>query len=147
MSPLMLAHALGSIFAMAQATPPTQRILFWSAVMVGFLLVAFVVITLVRRRHRASAMADEAPPFSISSLRQMHEEGTLSDEEYERARQVIIAKAKGAMERNPPVMPPRKPPEPPPPEARSDDDLGPELLGPDDKGPPPPPGTPQGPKE
>ena len=118
------------------APAPTQRILFWSAVMVGLLMLAWVIIAVARRRHQAAAASEESPSFSISSLRQMHQDGKLSDEEYERARAAVIARARGAMEANPPVMPVRQQPRPP--GDSGEEDLGPELLGPEDRPPPPP---------
>ena len=88
-----------SMLAAAPPQFPTQRVLMWSAVMIGFLMVAWAVIGFIRRRHQASSLADHAPGFGLADLRALHEEGKLSDEEFERARGAIIARTKAALAR------------------------------------------------
>ena len=49
-----------------------------------------VVLLLYRRRY-FSVRSDRTPGFTLGDIREMHRNGQLSDEEYERMRQAVIA--------------------------------------------------------
>ncbi len=71
-----------------------MRVLTWSAVLIGILIVAAIVLVAVKRRQQSGArLGADAPPFSLHDLRKLHAEGKLSDEEYAKARQAIIGLA------------------------------------------------------
>jgi hypothetical protein len=74
------------------------RILLISSVLFGLVLAAYVLISLVRRK-----LLDEQPEapagFTLPDLRQLHKEGKISDEEFERAKARIISATQAALKR------------------------------------------------
>ncbi len=63
------------------------------------IVILFAVATYLRRRIHE---ADEPSPagFSLSDLRELHQAGQLSDEEFERARGKMVAAAQAALARD-----------------------------------------------
>lgn len=72
--------------------------MWWLIVLVGLLLAGFVAVTQVKKRLMRS---DDSPGsgFTLSDLRRLHREGKMTDEEFEKAKQIIVAGAKRAAER------------------------------------------------
>ena len=86
----MLTTAL--ILPLAEAMDAV-RVIGWSLVLVALLLVGFYAVT--RLRHWLKA--DDAPVgigFTLSDLRQLHRDGKMTDEEFEKAREKMMASAK-----------------------------------------------------
>jgi hypothetical protein len=75
-----------------------QRIIVGSLVVVGLIVVAFVLVTLVRRRLKQGddSTSSGGTGFTLSDLRQLHKSGQMSDEEFERAKAKIVEAAKRA---------------------------------------------------
>ena len=69
------------------------RVVGWSLVLIALLLIGFYAVT--RLRHW---MREDEPAvgigFTLSDLRQLHREGKMTDEEFERAKAKIVAGAK-----------------------------------------------------
>ena len=65
-------------------------IVIWSFVLMAVVVAGYVAVMWVRRVMRPP---DEpaVPGFSLDELRQMHREGQLTDEEFERARKSMAA--------------------------------------------------------
>ena len=57
--------------------------------LIAFAIVGGIIIFLVRKKLKSTPT--KTTTFSLSELRKLRDEGTLSEEEYERARQSIIA--------------------------------------------------------
>ncbi|MCP4759049.1 MAG: SHOCT domain-containing protein [Planctomycetes bacterium] len=55
------------------------------AVLAGIIIVAWISLVLVRRQLR-SRTTQSSTTFTLANLREMHRSGTLSDEEFERAK-------------------------------------------------------------
>lgn len=85
------------------------RVIGWSLAVVVFILVGFVVVA--RLRHWLKE--DDTPVgigFTLSDLRQLHREGKMSDEEFEKAREKMIAAGKAMAAKLPdPLARDRKP--------------------------------------
>jgi uncharacterized membrane protein len=57
------------------------------AVLAALVVIAFIVIRSIRRRlHAPSEDSPFGSSFSLEQLRQLHQQGTISDEEYESLR-------------------------------------------------------------
>jgi hypothetical protein len=67
-----------------------QSIFLWSLALIGLLLVGFFVVMWIKKRVQEPEQPVSVG-FSLSDLRQMHQSGQLSDEEYERARTKLVA--------------------------------------------------------
>lgn len=66
--------------------------------LVGFILVLLVVagvLMLVRKRLNDTSPGDRDLPFTLGDLRRIHREGGMTDDEFERAKQQIIALSTG----------------------------------------------------
>ncbi len=72
-----------------------REIFFYLGIIVGAAVVLVIVALVVRRfmlgRH------DPGESFTLSDMRRLHQQGQLSDEEYEAARKRLIAHQRAAM--------------------------------------------------
>lgn len=75
--------------------------MFYAAIAIMvFLIVGFAVIAIVKRRAESYRDAGEpVVPFTLHDLRKLHEEGQLTDEEFEKARGRIVAMSKAALDK------------------------------------------------
>lgn len=95
---------------LAQANPSadTTSVILWSMVLLAFLVMGFVLV--MRLQRRMQRVDDEAPAsplgFTLSDLRQLHQSGQMTDEEFERARGKLLA----VMQRQPEKAPSTRPP-------------------------------------
>lgn len=82
-----------------------SAIIFWSLILMAAILLLFVLVIWIKRRVQ---QPDQGQPFgfTLDDLRRMHEQGQLSEEEFERARTRLRAKLKSA------VAKPQEPPKP-----------------------------------
>lgn len=74
-------------------------VFFWLLVLVALLLVAAVGVLWFRRWFRTDQDADPIG-FTLDDLRQLHREGRMSDDEFERAKAQLIAGTRRALERD-----------------------------------------------
>jgi uncharacterized membrane protein len=74
------------------------NVMWWSVVLIGLLLAAFVAVAQVKKRLIRSDDTSGSG-FSLSELRRLHREGKMSDEEFEKAKLVIVGAAQRAAER------------------------------------------------
>jgi hypothetical protein len=90
----------------------------WSLALIGLILALFAAITYLKRRWTVP----EEPTgsgFTLADLRQLRREGKMTDEEFERAKALILATYKRAQARDAgapagkPGLPPDRLPEPP----------------------------------
>jgi len=80
--------------------------LVWALVLMGMVIVGWAVIVVAKRRSEAYRNSSgPALPFTLHDLRKLHEQGQLTDAEFEKARGRILAMSKAALEKSPP---PRK---------------------------------------
>lgn len=79
---------------MAQPGDLFSKVFPWLAVLIGAAIAGAIIIALVRRALRDEDDADGGG-FTLHDLRRMHGEGKLSDEEFARARDAMIAKVRG----------------------------------------------------
>jgi hypothetical protein len=61
----------------------------WSVVLIGLLLVAFMGVAFFKKRLVQNEDVS-GPGFTLADLRQLHRGGKMSDEEFEKAKQVIV---------------------------------------------------------
>jgi len=81
-----------------QITSHELPIFVWSGVLIVVLLIGFLAVQRIRDWVHVKDAPEEhiATGFTLSDLRQMHRDGKISDEEFSRARDRIIAAAKKA---------------------------------------------------
>ena len=75
-----------------------KRIIWTSLALVGLLVAGLVIVSHLKRRLGQ----DDAPVsagFTLSDLRQMHKSGQMTDEEFEKAKAMVVGAAKRAAER------------------------------------------------
>ena len=74
------------------------NVMTWSVVLIGLLLAAFVGVAQVKKRMiRDDDLSGGG--FTLGDLRALHRQGKMSDEEFEKAKQVILTATKRAAER------------------------------------------------
>ena len=72
----------------------------WSLVLIVLVVAAFFAVV----RLRGWLRDDDTPPsagFSLTDLRQLHRQGKMTDEEFEKARNLMVAHAKQMAEKLP----------------------------------------------
>jgi hypothetical protein len=73
-------------------------VLWWSLVLVGLLLVAFVAVAQLKKRL---IKPDDGMSggFTLSDLRALRKAGKMTDAEFEKAKEAVVSSAKRAAER------------------------------------------------
>ena len=66
---------------------------FWLFVLIGLILIAAAVVMYLRKWYGSS---DDGPiiGFTLGDIRELHRSGQMNDEEFERAKGLIVAKAR-----------------------------------------------------
>ena len=73
-------------------------VLVWSLVLVELLLVAFVAVAQFKKRL-IKPDDGSSGGFTLSDLRALHKAGKMTDAEFEKAKEAVVAAAKRAAER------------------------------------------------
>ncbi len=106
--------------ALAQAQLPQASVdvLFWSGVLL-LAVVALFVFALVLRRHLAAGSVGEQghDTFALSDLRRMRDQGLMTEEEFQRAREKVLASFATPSNTTPAAPPAQDEPDNPPPRA------------------------------
>jgi uncharacterized membrane protein len=99
------------------------RVIAWSLVLICLLMVGFFAISKLRHWMRDDDMPAPGIGFTLSDLRQLHKQGQMTDEEFERAKSKIVGGAKAMAAKLPDPLardrggakgrPPAAPPGPP----------------------------------
>src|SRR5882724_10743416 len=90
--PLPLAQAVGAVF--------------WGLILIVFLVIAFIAVMYVRKM--LSPNEDfHGEGFTLGDLRRLHKAGQLSDEEFDKAKSLIVA---GLQKQSQKVNPPKPQP-------------------------------------
>jgi uncharacterized membrane protein len=76
------------------------EVLPWVLILLAFVVVASVVIMWLHRRVRSDHPSATGGGFTLHDLRQMHARGELTDEEFQRAREAVIAGVRHAASEN-----------------------------------------------
>ncbi|MDB5296978.1 MAG: hypothetical protein JWO31_2961 [Phycisphaerales bacterium] len=89
-------------FPLLQArSVPLDQILKAALVLVGVVVVGLVIVSQIRKRlNEAEDPSKAAGGFMLSDLRQLHREGQITDEEFEKAKAKVIDAAKRAAARD-----------------------------------------------
>lgn len=92
-----------------------EDFLVYSLILVGVLLAAAVVFYFLERWRRSNPKgeADREAGMSLTSFREMYENGEITESEYQRLKEKMASKIKGA--KDIPAPPPPPPVQPPPP--------------------------------
>ncbi len=85
----------------------TAELWMWIGILAGAVVVMAAVLWLIRKK----TLGDDQPAggalaFTLADLRQMHQSGQLSDEQFERLKARLISQTMGAEETEPPTDPP-----------------------------------------
>ncbi|MGL6094649.1 MAG: hypothetical protein ACRC7O_02460 [Fimbriiglobus sp.] len=103
---------MSGLFAAGQAAPPKaanplQDIDFMLAtgLLVGTLLAGALAVSLVDRWRKKQLAGKADEPLSLSSFREMYEDGELTEEEYKRVRKKMADRIKAGAEPRPAVSP------------------------------------------
>jgi len=73
-------------------------VVWWLLVLLGLLVAGFVAVAQVKRRLMRHE-DPSGPGFTLSDLRALHRSGKMTDAEFEKAKEVVVAAAKKAAER------------------------------------------------
>jgi hypothetical protein len=101
-----MTMAAAAAIGLAQGNTSLAEVLVWSAGLIGLLVVGMAFAARLKRRFRDDGddtPAAAAAGFTLSDLRRMHRAGQLTDEEFERAKEKIVAAAQRAAERAKPA--------------------------------------------
>ena len=105
---------MNSLPTLAQSARGMASVFFWSLALIALVLVGFFAVVKLRQWLKS----DDEPVgtgFSLSDLRQLHRQGMMTDEEFERAKGQILTGAKAMAAKLPdPLARDRRPPPPPP---------------------------------
>jgi uncharacterized membrane protein len=119
-----LFAAAAVILVLAQDSGGSMlRVIAWSLVLICLLMVGFFAISKLRHWMRDDDMPAPGIGFTLSDLRQLHKQGQMTDEEFERAKSKIVGGAKAMAAKLPDPLardrggakgrPPAAPPGPP----------------------------------
>ena len=82
-------------------------LLWWMTALIGLLIVGWFAAVQVKKRLRVDEPEHVAPAgFTLSDLRAMHKSGKMTDDEFERAKEVVLAVAKRQADKPDPKIPP-----------------------------------------
>jgi hypothetical protein len=95
-----------------QAYPdvPYHQIILLLLGMIAFIVIGMIVVSHLKRWLKETG-SEQGPGFTLSDLRQLHKQGQISDEEFEKAKAMAIQAARKAAERETPKPEPHKRPE------------------------------------
>jgi uncharacterized membrane protein len=74
------------------------NVMWWSVVLIGLLVAAFIAVAQIKKRM-ISSEDFSGGGFTLGDLRALHRAGKMSDEEFEKAKQAILDAMKRAAER------------------------------------------------
>lgn len=77
-------------FVLAQDSTGLFRSLVWLGVLIAMVIAAGVLLVVLRRRFLGPDQVTSADPLDLESIRRMHREGELSDDEFEAAKEAIL---------------------------------------------------------
>lgn len=101
----LLAAILAQAGSGATTAPTRARsegdIFVWAAVLIVVLFVGFGALAFYRKWMRSTDSTTGGGGFSLSDLRRLHREGKMTDEEFEKARAIIVGPMKAAMDQMP----------------------------------------------
>ncbi len=86
---------MAAAIVLAQSSSGTGQVLLWVAVLIGAVIAASVIVLILRRKLLSPDTAAEDTGSIMESLRAMRDRGEISQDEYDRTRQAMIARAAG----------------------------------------------------
>ena len=86
---------------LAQGRTSPGEVIAWSVGILVLLIVGMVAAARLKRRIKQEDAPAPALGFTLSDLRQMHRAGPLTDEEFNRAKEKIVAASQAAAQRIP----------------------------------------------
>jgi len=75
-----------------------DKVLWWSGILIALLVAAFVGVALLKKRL-VKPHEGMSGGFTLSDLRALHRSGKMSDEEFEKAKEAVVAASRRASER------------------------------------------------
>ena len=90
-TPLCLGHAL-PLAVHLTGDPARSEAIRWLAVLLGLTVVGFIAIMVLRRWYRTTTKSDFNVGYTLHDLRRMRDEGQLSGEEFDRARDAMVTR-------------------------------------------------------
>ena len=88
-----------SIFIAEESTGDPVAVFIWSLVLVALLMGAFVLVSYIRRRLREDDEPSTNNGFLLDDLRALYQKGTITKEEFEKARMQLVEAVKRAADR------------------------------------------------
>ena len=79
------------------------EVIIWSVAMLGLLVLGMIAAARLKQRMKQDDAPAPALGFTLSDLRQMHRAGQLTDDEFNKAKEKIVAASVKATEQVPPV--------------------------------------------
>jgi hypothetical protein len=95
----VISTTMAGVLAQSRTSP--GEVIAWSVGILILLVVAMAAAARLKRRIKQEDAPAPALGFTLSDLRQMHRAGQLTDEEFNRAKEKIVAASQAAAERVP----------------------------------------------
>jgi len=98
LNPLMcnVPAGLVSLAQSSRTTSSVADILLYLGIIVAAAIVLVIVGVIVRKRFQDDDAPAMPTAFTLSDLRQMHQQGQLTDEEFDRAKKAMLARSRAA---------------------------------------------------
>jgi len=77
-----------------------SRILLASLALIAVVVFGLVIVSQVKKRLNATEDKGQPGGFTLSDLRALHRDGRMSDEEFARAKEMVVQAARRASERD-----------------------------------------------
>ena len=87
------------LLPIADAEPNPWPVTIWSGILIGILLVLFLVVSAIRRSMRSDEASGGSAGFTLGDLRSLHRQGKMTDEEFEKAKALLIGQTRRDTER------------------------------------------------
>ncbi|MEM1210856.1 MAG: SHOCT domain-containing protein [Planctomycetota bacterium] len=85
------------VILLGKAPSPIAGVLFWSAILVLCALIIAVVFYAFWRRMRREEEPTVTTGFTLPDLRDLHKAGQLTDEEFQNAKAMLLARSRAEM--------------------------------------------------
>jgi ABC-type iron transport system FetAB permease component len=90
---MMDMHALLPSLPLAQSQRGMGSVFFWLLVLIGLVIVAAVLVLYLRKWYSSPDVTPSAG-FTLGDIRQLHREGQMTDEEFEKAKALILGQTR-----------------------------------------------------
>ncbi len=85
---------------LAQSQQDLGRVFFWLLMLIGIVVLAAAGVLYLRKWYTSSD-SEPAVGFTLGDIRQLHRDGQMTDEEFERAKALILGRTRQQLHQTP----------------------------------------------